>query len=255
VLAHPTFVPTVASRATGPAVQAVPQTVSGPNLSGLAHQPTNLTADASAFLSKYQTYSDAASSLTGPKQNDQFSAAGWCFEETPCFSVDRVSVVAMPAASGQPLPALTTAQVSGLLDSLLATANTTFDNSNHDTVFTGLKTTLNGAVIEVIAPQSTVPSPLVAGMVLDTFKASVGSGANAVRSVEAQEDGGPAPTVAICLYPDGADATASQNFCVGKELDGSVVLSTLLTPATVVSKRSFSLFGDLCALIDIPILC
>ncbi|KAF8848146.1 hypothetical protein BDZ45DRAFT_811003 [Acephala macrosclerotiorum] len=252
VLAHPTFIPTVVPKATGPAVQAIPLTVSGPNLSELAHQPANLTADAKAFLSKYQTYSNVASTLLGPKQNDKFSAAGWCFQETPCFSVGRVSVVAMPAASGQPLPALTTAQVSSLLDSLLATTNTAFDNSNHDTVFTGLKTTLNGAVMEVIAPQSTVPSSLVAGMVLDTFKASIGSSANAVRSVEAQEDGGPVPTVAICLYPDGADAAASQNFCVGKELDGSVALST---PATIVNKRSFSLFGDLCSLIDIPLLC
>lgn len=158
----------------------------------------------------------------------------------------------MPAVSGQPLPALTLPQVSSLLDSLLETTDTTFDNSNHDTVFTGLKTTLNGAVMEVIAPQSTVPSSLVAGMVLDTFKASIGSGANAVRSVEAQEDGGPAPTVAICLYPDGADAVASQNFCVGKELDGSVDLTT---SATTASKRSFSLFGEFCSLIDIPLLC
>jgi hypothetical protein len=250
-LAYPTFDPAIVPKATGPTIQDIPQTISGPNLSGLAHQPTNLSADDKAFLSKYQPYSNTASDLIRPKQNDKFSAAGWCFEETPCFSVDRVSVVAMPAASGQPLPALTTAQVSALLDSILATTNTTFDNSNHDTVFTGLKTALNGAVLEVIAPQSTVPSSLVAGMVMDTFKASIGSSTNAVRSVEAQADGGAAPSVAICLYPAGADSTASQNFCVGKELDGSVARSTPVT----ISKRSFSLFGDLCSLIDIPLLC
>jgi hypothetical protein len=248
VLAGPLGLPIAIPRSTGSAVQAIPQAISGPNTSGLAHQPSNLSTDAQAFLGKYQTYANTASDLIGPKQNDKFSAAGWCFEETPCFSVDSVSVVAMPNSAGQPFPVLTVAQVSSVLDSLLATPNTTFTNDNHDTVFTGLKTTVNGAVLEIIAPQSTVQSSLVAGMVLDTFKASIGSGGNAVRAVEAQQDGGPAPSTAICLYPDGADVTASQNFCVGKELDGSLAPST-------VNKRGFSLFGDLCSLIDIPLLC
>lgn len=176
-----------------------------------------------------------------------FSAAGWCFEETPCISVDYVSVVAMPTSSGQPLPALDIAQVSGLLDSILTTPNTAFDDSNHDTVFSGLKTTLNGAVLEVIGPKSIVPSALVTGMVLDTFKASVGSGASAVRAIESQQDGGPPPTVAICLYPAGADLTASQNFRIGKELDGS--------PAPAPLGKRFGIFPDICNFVNLPLLC
>lgn len=245
--------PAILQRAAGSTniVQAIPEAVSGPTLSELPHEPSDLAADVKAFLTKYQPYANNASDLIGPKQADKFSAAGLCFEETPCFTVNSVSVVSIPTTSGQPVPALSIAQVSSILDSLLAHPQTTFDDSDHSTVFSGLKMASNGAVLEVIAPKGTVASSLVAGMVLDTYKASVNSGANAVRAIEAQRDGATSPSVALCLYPSSANATASQNFCVGKELDGSVVPNTL---GKRFNKR-FSLFGDFCALIDIPILC
>jgi len=248
-LASPATLPRATSSAN--LVQAVPEAVSGPASSELPQEPSNLTADIKSFLTKYQPYANTASDLIGPKQADKFSATGLCFAETPCFTVNGVSIASIPAASGQSLPALSIAQISTILDSILATPNTTFDDSDHSTVFSGLKMVSNGAVLEVIAPKGAVPSSLVAGMVLDTYKASVNSGTNAVRALEAQGNSAAPVSVALCLYPSNADATASQNFCVGKELDGSVVPSTL---GKRFDKR-FSLFGDFCSIIDIPILC
>jgi len=183
-----------------------------------------------------------------------FCSDGLCYQESPCFSVDRVSVANIPSTIGQAVAPLTIPQFTTLLDSILANPNTTFDDSNHDTVFSGLKTIVGGAALEVIAPKSTIDSAFLAGLIFDTYKASANSGGNAVRAVQAQQDGGPAPSIAICLYPQAADSTSSQNFCFGKELDGS--------SPSVVTKRAldarFSLVGILggfCAFLDIPLLC
>jgi hypothetical protein len=101
---------------------------------------------------------------------NKFSAARLCFKESPCFSVNRASVVSIPTTFGQSLPALSISQVSSVLDSILANPNTTFNNSDHSTVFNGLKIASNGAVLEVIAPKGTVPSSLVVGIVFDTYR-------------------------------------------------------------------------------------
>lgn len=244
----------VNSRSPLVGVQAVAQSIAGPNLEGLSHEPSDLPTDVQAVLNQYQTYSNQASSAIGPKQSDMFCSDGWCYQETPCFSVDRVSVANIPSTIGQVVAPLTISQFTALLDSILANPNTTFDDSNHDTVFSGLKTTVGGATLEVIAPKSTISSAFLAGLIFDTYKASANSGGNAVRAVQAQQDGGPAPSMAICLYPQAVDSTSSQNFCFGKELDGSL--------SGVVNKRALDarfsvqgLLGGICAFLEIPILC
>ncbi|KAG4427125.1 hypothetical protein IFR05_017392 [Cadophora sp. M221] len=244
----------VHSRSPLVGVQAVAQAVAGPNLEGLSHEPSNLPVDAQAVLDQYQTYADHASSAIGPKQSDMFCSAGWCYQESPCFSVDRVAIVDIPSTTGQAVAPLTIPQFTALLDSILATPNTTFDDTNHDTVFSGLKTTIGDATLEVIAPKSTIDSAFLAGMIFDTYKASANSGGNAVRAVQAQQDGGPAPSIAICLYPQAADGASSRNFCLGKELNGS--------RPSVPTKRAlnarFSLvgmFAGFCSFLDIPLLC
>jgi hypothetical protein len=244
----------VDSRSPLVGVQAVAQSIAGPNLEGLSHEPSNLPADVQAVLDQYQIYSNQASSAIGPKQSDMFCSGGWCYQESPCFSVDRVSVANIPSTIGQAVAPLTISQFTTLLDSILANPNTTFDDSNHDTIFSGLKTTAGGAILEVIAPKSTINSAFLAGLIFDTYKASANSGGNAVRAVQAQQDGGPAPSVAICLYPQAADSTNSQNFCLGKNLDGS---SPSITNKRALHAR-FSLVGLLggfCAFLDIPLLC
>jgi hypothetical protein len=237
------------------AVQTIAQAVAGPNLAGLVHEPSDLSGDAKALLSKYQTYADAASTFIGAKQSDMFSSAGFCFQESPCFSVDRVSVAEISSASGQSIPSVGVTQISALLDSILAQPSTTFDDSNHDTVFSGLKSTVNGVTLEIIAPKSTVPSAFVAGMVFDTYKASVNSATNAVRAVQAQQDGAAPPSIAICLYPATADVTGSQNFCLGKELDGSAVNTAVAQRALAARFSLEGLWDGFCHTIDIPILC
>jgi hypothetical protein len=183
-----------------------------------------------------------------------FCSAGWCYQESPCFSVDRVSVADIPSTAGQAVAPLTIPQFTALLDSILANPNTTFDDSNHDTVFSGLKTTVGGATLEVIAPKSTIDSAFLAGMIFDTYKASANSGGNAVRAVQAQQDGGPAPSTAICLYPQAADGTSSRNFCLGKELDGS--LPSVPTKRALSARFSLvGIFAGFCAFLDVPLLC
>ena len=247
-------------------VQLVPQATA---LAQLAHQPANLPADATAFLAKYQPSSNAASDLIGPKASNQISTAGWCFQETPCSSVDRVSVVSVPSSSGAALPALNPGQIASLLDSILATPETTYSDANHDTVFSGLKKTINGVVLEIIAPKGTVASALVAGITVDAFKASIAPGANAVRAVMAQKEGDGSHPSAICLYPDGAEPTAAQNFCFGKELDGSVTPRSSGVEARSPRGRggggggggiggalgALGLAGVACGFIELPILC
>ena len=85
---------------------------------------------------------------------------------------------------------------------------------------------------------------------MDAFKASVAPGANAIRAHVSQKGGDHGIPSAICLYPEGAEQIATKNFCLGKELDGSIAPGS-----SGVEKREFSIFGSFCGLIDIPFFC
>ena len=72
-----------------------------------------------------------------------------------------------------------------------------------------MKIKANRAVLEIISPKGTVPSVLVAGIVIDTFKASIGLNANAIRAVVAQASSDRALSSALCLYLEGIESNAS----------------------------------------------
>jgi hypothetical protein len=204
-------------------VQLIPQTVQGPHIKALAHTPKNLTSTTRAFLDAYQPYSTVANNFTGVKNGDKFSSTGLCFSEYPCFSVNHGAV-----ASVGTKPKVTNDQISALLDSVLAAQYVTFDHTHHDKVSTGFKTSKNGATLEVIAPAGILPSFVLAGMAFDMFKLQPNNAhTNSIRVMQAPSEIQPNPEMALCVYPDlgsnKADIKAMQNFCAGKELDGSVI--------------------------------
>lgn len=243
----------VTPQASGAPVQLLPQTVQGPNANALAKTPSNLASTTKSFLDTYQPRSSVASDFIGPKNGAHFSSAGYCFAEYPCFSVNQGAMASIGTKAE-----VTAEQMSALLDSVLTQDHVTFDHSTMTSMLSGFKTTKNGATLEIVAPAGTMSSSVVAGMAFDMFKLqSNNAQTNSIRAVQTPSDGHPAPIMALCVYPDqGSDTThltAIQNFCVGKELDGSVA------PASQrMTKRDFSigaLLGDVCSVIDLPILC
>jgi hypothetical protein len=143
-------------------------------------------------------------------------------------------------------------QVSAILDRLTTTPTVTFE---HDatTMLSGLKLTLNQATLEVIALQGTMPTNFLAGMVFDMYKMQHDDPTtNSIRAVQAATDGQERPFVALCLYPEGANATEARNFCLGNELDGE------RTPFSQDKSKRFSIehgLNFLCGLVKIPIIC
>lgn len=233
-------------------VQLLPEPVQGPNTQSLAHAPSNLTSGTRAFLDAYQPYSTVADAFTGSKKGDRFSSTGHCYSEYPCFSVNHGAVASVGSQ-----PEVSADQMSALLDSVLAMQYVTFDHSHPDMALSGFKTSQQGATLEVIAPNGILPSSILAGMAFDMFKLqSNNARMNAIRAVQAPSDGQPQPTMALYVYPDlgssTADIKAVQNFCVGKELDGTI------TPANPQLSKRFSidgLLGGFCAFIDVPLIC
>lgn len=143
-------------------------------------------------------------------------------------------------------------QVSAILDHLTSSPTVSFEPDS-STMLSGLKLTANQATLQVIAAQGSVSSSFLAGMVFDMYKMQHDNPTtNSIRAVQAKADDQERPFVALCLYPEGADATQAHNFCLGKELDGSS------TPITQSKAKRFSVehgLSFLCGLIKIPILC
>jgi hypothetical protein len=46
---------------------------------------------------------------------------------------------------------------------------------------------------------------------------------NSIHAVQAKSDGQERPFVALCLYPEGADAMQAYNFCLSNNLDSSPI--------------------------------
>jgi hypothetical protein len=223
-----------------------PADVHGPNTAALQPAPANLPSTARSFLQKYQPLADAASAKIGEKSEAVFTSAGHCFTEFPCFSVERGAMASIGTQEE-----VTQEQVSAILDRIMSAPTATYAPTSSN-MLSGLKLTAKQATLEVIAAQGTVPSTFLAGMVFDMYKMQHDDPAtNAIRAVQAKTDGQERPFVAICLYPEGADANQAHNFCLGNKLDGS--------PMSPTSKaKRFSIehgLNFLCGIIPIPLLC
>lgn len=228
-------------------IQILPADVHGPETGALRPVPADLSSSLHMFLEKYQPLANAASAQIGAKQSAVFTSAGHCFTDYPCFSVERGAM-----ASIGDKEEVSQEQVSAILDRLTTTPTVTFE---HDAtaMLSGLKLTHNQATLEVIATQGTMPSNLLAGMVFDMYKMQHDDpSTNSIRAVQAATDGQERPFVALCLYPEGANAAEARNFCLGNELDGQ------RTTLTQDKSKRFSIehgLNFLCGLVKLPLLC
>ena len=237
----------VLSRNAGSDIQVLPADVHGPNTSALQPAPANLPSSLLSFLEKYQPLANAARTEIGPTDEAVFTSAGHCFADFPCFSVERGAIASIGKQEE-----VTQEQVSALLDSLVSSPTVVF-KPNAPSMLSGLKLTAKQATLEVIAAQGTVPSRFLAGMVFDMYKMQHDNPAtNSIRAVQAKTDGQERPFVALCLYPEGANATQAHNFCLGNKLDGSPMPATQSKAKRFLIKHGLSL---LCGLILVPLLC
>lgn len=234
------------SRRAEQAVQVFPADVHGPNVAALRPAPSDLSSSLRSFLQKYQPLANMASEKIGAKNQAIFTSAGHCFAEFPCFSVERG---AMATIGDQ--EEVTQEQLSAILDHLVLSPTITFEH-NSSTSLSGLKLTINHATLEVIAAHGSVPSSFLAGMVFDMYKMQHEDPAtNSIRAVQAQTDGEERPFVALCVYPEGADAAQAHNFCLGSDLETSTA-----TAQTMEKRFSLEgLFGGICSFFQVPLLC
>jgi hypothetical protein len=197
-------------------VHVLDATITGADKTAFPPVPAQLDGAQRAFLEKYQPLSDAALTKVAPVSHTSFSAAGFCFSEFPCLSVAHVAVATVGDKEE-----VEREQVAAILDRLTASPNTTF-GAVPGKLFTGLRVAEKGAILDVIAAPGTMESNVLGGLVFDMFKLqSDDVSTNAIRAAPAPTDGHAADPLALCLYPEGADAQRAFNFCTGKELDGS----------------------------------
>lgn len=238
----------LAGRSTESTIQVFPADVHGPDVGALRPAPSDLPSNQRSFLEKYQPLADLTSSQIGEKNQAVFTSSGHCFAEFPCFSVERG---AMATIGDQ--EEVSQQQVSAILDRLTSSDTISFEYGYTNSVLSGLKLTAENATLEVVAAHGTMPARFLAGMVFDMYKMQHDDpSTNSIRAVQAKADNAPRPFVALCLYPEEADATQAHNFCIGNELDGTP------TNQTEHIEKRFSLeggFNFLCGLIQIPILC
>lgn len=219
------------------AVQTFPANITGTDKGSFRPTPSNLDAAEKAFLEKYQPLSDAALKAIKPGNDVSFSGAGFCYSDFPCLSVTKAA-----AASIGNKEEIEHDQASALLDQLTASPEVTFGQVENS-VFKGLRVTHQGAVLDIIAAPGTIKSDVLGGMVFDMYKLqSDDVTTNSIRATPAKIDNSPGSPVALCLYPEGAEANEAYNFCVGKDLNGAPV-----------TKRGISDF--LCSIVDVPLVC
>ena len=238
----------LAVRGEAGGVQVLPTNVTGADTDAFPAAPSDLEQGQRDFLSKYQALSEAAFQAVAPVRDNSFSAAGFCYSDFPCLSVNKAAVATIGDKQE-----VEKEQVAAILDQLTSTDTVTFDHVN-GSPFSGLKITKNGAVLDVIAQPGTMESEALGGMAFDMFKLqSDDISTNSIRATQAKTDGQERPLLALCLYPEGADATQTYNFCIGKGLDGKAPDRS--SSKRTLSRREGGLSDLLCSFIDIPLIC
>ena len=208
----------------------------------LPHAPKTLGPDIITFLNRFQPSANKVSA-TIFKGNESIVSNGWCYAEYPCLSITAPATVEIRGTSGNTLPGITHTEMTGLLTDIMKTPAATFTPSFFNGI-NSLKYESNGIDLTIYAFSDSRPSDLIAGSVFDLYKIhSDDTSTNAVRGVQLENQ------VAICLTPVGADPTAAQDFCVGRELNGAMPAHENQPPNVIhgVSKRGGSL-GAACGL-------
>lgn len=246
--ARPSF-DTVVVRDSRPAgVQVLPTNVTSTDKSGFPAAADNMESSQKAFLDKYQPLSDAALKKVSPVEGP-FSSSGFCSQDFPCLSVDKAAVATIGDKEE-----IEREQVAGLLDQLTKSPKAKFDKVPGN-VFTGLKMTHDGAVLDVIAAPGEIESNVLGGMVFDMFKLQADDiSTNSIRATQAKTKGANAPLLALCLYPEGVDSQKMYQFCVGNELDGSPMRKDARS-SSVAKRQEGGISGIICSIIDIPLIC
>src|SRR2546429_128443 len=73
-------------------VQIFPTNVTGADKGAFPPAPGNLKGPTKAFLEKYQPLADKALQKVQPVNQGSFSAAGFCYSDFPCLSVNKAAV-------------------------------------------------------------------------------------------------------------------------------------------------------------------
>ena len=234
----------------GSRVQVFAANVTGADKAAFPPVPEQLDAGQKDFLAKYQPLSDAALAKVAPVTQSSFSAAGFRFDEFPCLSVTDAAVALIGDQQE-----IERDQVAAILDRLTSEEEVTFGTVD-GRLFSGLRIVEQGATLDVIGLPGSMASKVVGGMVFDMFKLqSDDIDTNAIRATQAQTDGSTGPLLALCLYPEGADALQTYHFCVGKNLDGSEMGSGAPADhtrrAAGLGKRGFldDLFNTVCGIL------
>ncbi|KAF2001564.1 hypothetical protein P154DRAFT_619239 [Amniculicola lignicola CBS 123094] len=232
-----------------------------------AHAP-NATAAETEFLNKYQPLSDAAAKAVAPVTQVKFASTGSCSREYPCWSVERGGL-----ASIGDKQEISRNQIAAILDELTKKDKCAFDKTAPELAFSGLRISIDGAVLQVFSPPAELEAEILAGMVFDMYKLQCNDvTTNSIRAVAAKTDDKERPALAMCVYPEGADPVVTGNFCRGLQLDGQHMPDDKemepmpMTPVeqeeeltTQIVERGFdSIQGILnigCGFFDIPILC
>lgn len=227
-------------------VSTISSTVATADVQRLPATPNDLAPGLKSFLDKYQADAAEASNYSQKAGLHDFPSTALCTQDYPCFSVMSIALANFGSGTS-----LGQSQIDGLLQAVLAGGDIAFNQeSNPSTILSGTKITNSALTLDVIAPAGSIPAPLLAGAVFDLFKARGLQGeTDGIRGVGASNG---QPSMALCVYPANADATAVTNFCHGRQLDGTVGSQA----GSSVSKRSLdSLLSTFCAFIDLPLLC
>jgi hypothetical protein len=173
--------------------------------------------------------------------------------------VSNIGTATLRTSDKKTLPEISNQQIGAMLDKIVSTPNVTFGPTNDGTVVNGYHLTENGATLKVIGPSGNFSFGVLAGFVFDSWKVQAGDNpANAVRSRLAKNTEQQQFPLGFCLYPDTADQTYANNFCLGKELDGSTAktASKRDTIKRDVEARSLlNITAGLCEIIEIPLIC
>jgi hypothetical protein len=233
------------------------------NTKGGQKDISSVPAGTMEFLTKYQKYSEEAEDYLGDHESS-FTNAGYCFDQTPCLTVGKIGTAVLRTSDKKTLPEISKDQIGKILDKIVSTENVTLGPTKDGTVVNGYYLTESGATLKVIGPSGNFSSAVLAGFVFDSWKVQAGDNpANAVRSRLCRNNNPKQFPFGFCLYPESADATYAQNFCLGKELDGSAAKSASkrdtmkreIDARTIEARSLLDIAAGLCSIVEIPLIC